>query len=193
MDDRLTLTVTAKTTVADDVTGLTLTHPAGRRLPDWTPGAHIDLVLPNGETRQYSLCGDRWDPGTYRVAVQREPDGRGGSQYVHDVLRPGDTVGVGGPRNNFPLVPSQRYRFVAGGIGITPLLPMIHQADLLGADWNCSTAGAAGPRWRSSTTSPPTGTGSASGPGRVRPAGPGRVPRPAGAPDRNEPAAAHRS
>jgi ferredoxin-NADP reductase len=135
MDDRLTLTVAAKTAVADDVTGLTLTHPAGRRLPDWAPGAHIDLVLPNGQTRQYSLCGDRWDPGTYRVAVLREPDGRGGSQYVHDILRPGDTVGVGAPRNNFPLVPSQRYRFIAGGIGITPLLPMIHQAELLGADW----------------------------------------------------------
>jgi ferredoxin-NADP reductase len=67
--------------------------------------------------------------------VLREPAGRGGSAYVHDELRPGDLVGVGGPRNNFPLVPGERYLFVAGGIGITPLLPMIRQADLLGADW----------------------------------------------------------
>ena len=92
-------------------------------------------MLPNGLTRQYSLCGDRWDPLTYRVGVLRELDGRGGSAFVHDELAVGDVVGVGGPRNNFPLVPSEQYLFVAGGIGITPLLPMIAQADLLGADW----------------------------------------------------------
>jgi ferredoxin-NADP reductase len=130
-----TLTVVDKSAVADGVVALTLADPDGRRLPDWTPGAHIDLVLPGGVTRQYSLCGDRFDPRTYRVGVLREVDGRGGSAYVHDVLQPGDTVGVGGPRNNFPLVPSDRYLFVAGGIGITPLLPMITQAELLGADW----------------------------------------------------------
>ena len=86
-------------------------------------------------TRQYSLCGDRWDPSTYRVGVLREPAGHGGSAFVHDELAVGDVVGVAGPRNNFPLVPSESYLFVAGGIGITPLLPMIAQADLLGADW----------------------------------------------------------
>jgi ferredoxin-NADP reductase len=131
----VTLQVVAKTPQSDDVVALTLAHPRGRRLPDWTPGAHIDLVLPTGLTRQYSLCGDRWDAHSYRVAVLREPAGRGGSAYVHDMLQPGDLVGVGGPRNNFPLVPSEEYLFVAGGIGITPLLPMVHQADLLGARW----------------------------------------------------------
>jgi ferredoxin-NADP reductase len=130
-----TLRVTAKTVVADGVTALELAHADGGRLPDWTPGSHIDVMLPNGLTRQYSLCGDRWDAHRYRVGVLREPDGRGGSAYVHDELRPGDLVGVGGPRNNFPLVPARRYLFVAGGIGITPLLPMVHQADLLGLDW----------------------------------------------------------
>ncbi|TQM45036.1 PDR/VanB family oxidoreductase [Pseudonocardia cypriaca] len=135
MDDVVSLQVVAKTAEADGVVSLTLARPDGRRLPDWTPGAHVDLVLPTGITRQYSLCGDRWDAHTYRVAVLREPDGRGGSAFVHEVLAPGDVVGVGGPRNNFPLVPSASYLFVAGGIGITPLLPMIHQADLLGADW----------------------------------------------------------
>jgi ferredoxin-NADP reductase len=129
------LEVVGKTVVADDVATLTLASPEGTRLRDWTPGAHVDLVLGNGTTRQYSLCGDRWDPFTYTVGVLREPAGRGGSAYVHDVLQPGDRVGVGGPRNNFPLVPADRYLFVAGGIGITPLLPMLHQADLLGADW----------------------------------------------------------
>jgi ferredoxin-NADP reductase len=132
---RVTLEIRAKDTIADGVVSLTLAHPDGARLPDWTPGSHIDLVLPEGTTRQYSLCGDRWDPHTYRVAVLREPAGRGGSAYVHDRLAPGDLVGVGGPRNHFPLVPADRYLFIAGGIGITPLLPMIHQAELIGADW----------------------------------------------------------
>ncbi|EMF57331.1 MULTISPECIES: PDR/VanB family oxidoreductase [Streptomyces] len=130
-----TLTVSAKEAIAEGVVSLTLTHADGSRLPDWTPGSHIDLLLPEGTTRQYSLCGDRWDPGTYRIAVLREPAGRGGSAYIHDRLCPGDRVGVGGPRNHFPLVPSEKYLFIAGGIGITPLLPMVRQAELLGADW----------------------------------------------------------
>jgi ferredoxin-NADP reductase len=139
----VSLEVLAKTCEADGVVAVTLARPDGRRLPDWTPGAHIDLVLPSGITRQYSLCGDRFDAHAYRVGVLREPDGRGGSAYVHEVLAPGDVVGVGGPRNNFPLVPSASYLFVAGGIGITPLLPMIHQADLLGADWRLLYGGRA--------------------------------------------------
>jgi ferredoxin-NADP reductase len=132
----VTLMVAVKKPVADGVVALTLEHPQGRRLPDWTPGAHIDLVLPDGAVRQYSLCGDRFDPRSYRVGVLREVDGRGGSAFVHDHLQVGDRVGVGGPRNQFPLVPSPRYLFVAGGIGITPLLPMIEQARLLGAEWD---------------------------------------------------------
>lgn len=127
--------VVSRAAASDGVVTLELAAPDGRRLPDWAPGAHVDLVLPNGVTRQYSLCGDRWDAHTYRIGVLREPDGRGGSAYVHDRLDVGDVVGLGGPRNNFALVPAQRYLFVAGGIGITPLLPMIQQAELLDADW----------------------------------------------------------
>lgn len=133
--DVVTLRVAAKEVASDGVVVLTLRHPDGARLPDWAPGAHVDLILPTGAVRQYSLCGDRFDAFRYRVGVLREPDGRGGSAYVHDVLAVGHTVGVGGPRNHFPLVPSERYLFVAGGIGITPLLPMVRQADALGADW----------------------------------------------------------
>ncbi|RZU31089.1 PDR/VanB family oxidoreductase [Blastococcus saxobsidens] len=129
------LRVTGKQLQADGVLTLELASPSGDRLRDWTPGSHIDLILPNGLTRQYSLCGDRWDAGSYRVGVLLEPESRGGSAYVHDQLRVGDLVGVGGPRNNFPLVPSEEYLFVAGGIGITPILPMVHQAELLGAGW----------------------------------------------------------
>ncbi|MFC5139361.1 PDR/VanB family oxidoreductase [Actinomycetospora rhizophila] len=135
MDSADRLVVREKTCVAQDVVALSLARPDGGRLPDWAPGAHVDLTFATGATRQYSLCGDRWDAHTYRVAVLREPDGRGGSAHVHDELAAGDTVGFGGPRNHFALVPSTRYLFVAGGIGITPLLPMVHQADLVGAEW----------------------------------------------------------
>ncbi|MDQ4491616.1 PDR/VanB family oxidoreductase [Sinomonas sp. ASV486] len=128
--------VTAVERAADGVVALTLAHPEGRRLPDWTPGAHVDLVLADGTMRQYSLCGDRWDAHAYRIGVLRDPASRGGSATIHDTLRAGDTVGLGGPRNTFRLVPSPRYVFVAGGIGVTPLLPMIRQAELLGADWH---------------------------------------------------------
>lgn len=132
----VTLEIRSKDAVADGVVSLTLSRPDGGRLPDWTPGSHIDLVLPDGTIRQYSLCGDRWDAHSYRIAVLREPAGRGGSAYVHERLAPGDLVGVGGPRNNFPLVPAGQYLFIAGGIGITPLLPMIQQAELMGVDWS---------------------------------------------------------
>jgi ferredoxin-NADP reductase len=133
--DRTVVQVEQKTPVADGVVTLTLTAPDGGRLPDWSPGAHVDLTLDNGLTRQYSLCGDRWDAHRYRIGVLLEPAGRGGSSYVHDQLEPGHVVGLGGPRNNLPLVPAESYLFVAGGIGITPLLPMVAQAELLGADW----------------------------------------------------------
>jgi ferredoxin-NADP reductase len=129
------LIVTAKTRAADEVVALTLAHPDGRRLPDWTPGSHVDVVLPSGINRQYSLCGDRWDAHSYRIAVLHETEGRGGSAYIHEQLEVGAMVALGGPRNNFPLVPSEKYLFIAGGIGITPMLPMIQQADMLGADW----------------------------------------------------------
>ena len=130
------LRVVKKIEIADGIVTLTLADPSSRRLPSWTPGAHVDLVLPNGKTRQYSLCGDRFNPLEYRVAVLRERPGRGGSAWIHDNLQVGDDVGLGGPRNNFPMVPSPRYLFIAGGIGITPLLPMIAQAESLGADWS---------------------------------------------------------
>jgi ferredoxin-NADP reductase len=136
-----TLRVDDKQLMSEDVCGIRLVDVEGRRLPDWTPGSHIDIALPDGRTRQYSLCGDRWDPYAYQIAVLREEDGRGGSVFIHDELRVGDTVTLGGPRNNFPLVPAERYLFVAGGIGITALLPMVEHAVKLGADWTLHYAG----------------------------------------------------
>ena len=129
------LAVATKTMAADDVVSVVLRRPDGGRLPDWTPGAHLDLVLPDGTTRQYSLCGDPREPDAYRIAVLREAAGRGGSRFVHDELCVGDLVGFGGPRNAFRLTPAPSFAFVAGGIGITPILPMLRAASLLGADW----------------------------------------------------------
>jgi ferredoxin-NADP reductase len=121
--------------VADGVVALTLADPNGGDLPPWTPGAHIDFVLGDELIRQYSLCSSPSKPNVWRVGVLRAPDSRGGSERVHDILAPGSVVRVRGPRNHFPLVASPRYLFLAGGIGITPLLPMIAEADASGADW----------------------------------------------------------
>lgn len=129
------LIITNRRVLTTRVVEFTLRRPDGARLPDWSPGAHIDVMLPDGATRQYSLCGDRWDAHSYRIAVLREDEGRGGSVAMHQMAI-GSSVGFGGPRNNFRLAPADRYLFIAGGIGITPILPMLRQADLLGADWH---------------------------------------------------------
>src|SRR3954454_23693992 len=121
------LLVHRMTREADGVMSIDLVDPLGGELPAWSPGAHIDLRMGEGLVRQYSLCGDPARLESYRVAVLREPVGSGGSAYVHTVLRPGDAVTVAGPRNNFELRPAASYLFVAGGIGVTPILPMVAQ------------------------------------------------------------------
>ncbi|MHA6800189.1 cytochrome P450 [Bounagaea algeriensis] len=134
----LDLDVVAREQAADEVVALTLAHPDGGELPRWKPGAHIDLHLPGEDeslVRQYSLSSAPEQRTTYRIGVLREPDGRGGSAAVHDTLAPGSTVTVSWPRNNFRLAPASRYVFVAGGIGITPILPMITEVDRAGAEW----------------------------------------------------------
>ncbi|MDG4666951.1 PDR/VanB family oxidoreductase [Mycobacterium sp. 236(2023)] len=138
------LTVAARRVVAhdQDVVELTLTAPGRNPLPQWYPGAHVDVHLPSGAVRQYSLCGDPGVAQEYRIAVRRIPDGGGGSIEVHDGLPVGSTVHTHGPRNAFPLTvpgygsPARRFRFVAGGIGITPILPMLALARKLGIDWS---------------------------------------------------------
>ena len=114
---------------------LDLAHPQGEELPRWEPGAHIDLLLSDKLTRQYSLCGDSADPSVWRVGVLRDPGSRGGSQYVHDKLQEGVTLRVRGPRNHFPLVDAKHYKFIAGGIGITPIFAMLEEVEQAGDDW----------------------------------------------------------
>ena len=129
------LVVDARTDVASGVVQLDLVDPAGAALPEWAPGAHIDLHLPGGHLRQYSLCGDPADRSRWQVAVLREPEGRGGSACVHDKVAVGDELAVAGPRNHFPLVDAPAYLFVAGGIGITPIRPMIAEIERRGRPW----------------------------------------------------------
>ncbi|EPH41919.1 PDR/VanB family oxidoreductase [Streptomyces aurantiacus] len=135
----LTLRVARHERVAEGVVQLRLEGGHLAALPAWEPGAHLDLVLPSGRVRQYSLCGDPEDTSSYTVATRLiGPDegGRGGSREVHEALREGAEVEVRGPRNRFPLLDdTASYVFVAGGIGITPILAMVRAADAAGADW----------------------------------------------------------
>lgn len=120
---------------ADGAVSLQLWPCAGGSLPPWEPGAHVDLVLPTGIERQYSLCGPIEERSFYQIGVRREPTGRGGSEYVHVFLRPGQRLRLKGPRSNFGFRRAESYLFIAGGIGITPILPMIRQAVSWGAEW----------------------------------------------------------
>jgi ferredoxin-NADP reductase len=136
-DKEFDVVVESVEAVATEVKAFVLRPVTGTTLPTWTPGSHIDVLLPPGPIRQYSLCGDPSDRDEWRIAVLRElpGTGRGGSEYIHTALQVGSKLRVSKPRNNFPLVESDRYLFVAGGIGITPILPMIAHAEAQRADW----------------------------------------------------------
>jgi ferredoxin-NADP reductase len=140
-ESELTLAVTRRADLTDEVVLLELAQPDGGVLPEWAPGAHIDLVLPNELVRQYSLCGDPADRSTYSVAVFLEPKSRGGSAYIHQSLHEGDKVEVRGPRNHFAFTPAPRVLFIGGGIGITPLIPMMSQAVQAGVEWELHYGG----------------------------------------------------
>ncbi|MGW1120212.1 PDR/VanB family oxidoreductase [Streptomyces tanashiensis] len=133
-ENALRLLVRRMTREAEGVLSVELSHPEGKPLPAWAPGAHIDVHL-GGQVRQYSLCGDPHDPEVYRIGVLDEPSSRGGSRYVHTTLRPGHSITVSEPRNHFALEDADAYVFVAGGIGITPLLAMAREAARRGTGW----------------------------------------------------------
>src|SRR5690349_18763340 len=130
-----TLQISAVQRQAEGVLSLELRSVDGSSLPPWSPGAHIEIDLAQGLVRHYSLCGSSDDPDCWRIAVLREPASRGGSKLIHDSIHPGDVISVRGPRNNFALVDADRYVFVAGGIGITPILPMVRHVARRGTPW----------------------------------------------------------
>ena len=137
----LSVRVLRRREVAEGVVALALGPEGGRPLPTWEPGAHVDVVLPNGLIRQYSLCGDQSTHAEYEIAVLREPLGRGGSAFIHDHVNVGDTVTLRCPRNHFALEHAAGYRFVAGGIGITPILPMLAACTASRAPWRLHYGG----------------------------------------------------
>ncbi|MCA4134837.1 PDR/VanB family oxidoreductase [Arthrobacter sp. M4] len=128
-------TVVARLDAATDVVLLTLAAADGSELPAWRPGAHIDVLLSNGITRQYSLCSDPDDRSSYTIGVLNAPASRGGSRYVHESLHVGTSLTIRGPRNHFELVDAQRYVFIAGGIGITPIAAMLREVENAGKPW----------------------------------------------------------
>ena len=131
-----TVEVLRRTQEAEDIVVFELGRPDGAPLPPFSAGSHIDVYVPEGPTRQYSLCNEAGNQSRYRIAVLRDPNTRGGSARLHDQVVVGDTLQISEPRNHFPLVHSeQRSLLFAGGIGITPLLCMAMRLDKIGADF----------------------------------------------------------
>jgi vanillate O-demethylase ferredoxin subunit len=121
---------------AEDVISIELADFDGNLLPEFTAGAHVDVFLPNGVSRSYSLVNSQNDRSTYLIAVFRGPRGADGSKYIHEDLRPGQVLWISPPRNNFPLAEAaERHVFIAGGIGITPFCSMLDRLNELGHRW----------------------------------------------------------
>lgn len=141
----LNLEVTERLQASDTVAAISLAHPDAGQLPRWKAGAHIDVHVATEDgrelVRQYSLSSDPDDDRVYRIGVLREEHSRGGSETIHRALHPGAAVTVSWPRNNFRVAPAQEYVFIAGGVGVTPMLAMIKQAELDGANWQLHYAG----------------------------------------------------
>lgn len=121
---------------AIDIVSLSLVDPSGADLPEFTAGAHIDVHLPNGLIRQYSLCGPVSEKNNYLVGVLNEYPGTGGSKFVHENLRVGELLEISEPKNLFKLNSSaERHLLIGGGIGITPILSMSHTLERQKAEY----------------------------------------------------------
>ena len=132
---QLTVKVLRRTQEAEGIVAFELARPDGAALPAFSAGSHIDVQLPGGVTRQYSLCNDAAEQHRYRIAVLRDPASRGGSNAMHDTVKEGDTLTISEPRNHFPLVHAGKTLLFAGGIGVTPLLCMAQRLAAVGADF----------------------------------------------------------
>ncbi|WP_054075772.1 MULTISPECIES: PDR/VanB family oxidoreductase [Comamonas] len=132
----LRVRVARKTQETPDICSLELVHADGELLPSFSAGSHIDVHLPNGLIRQYSLFNDPAEQHHYMIAILRDPSSRGGSQAVHDLVQEGQAITIGMPRNLFPLAPVAGHSLLlAGGIGITPIVCMAHHLSSQQADF----------------------------------------------------------
>lgn len=133
--DSITVKVVRKTVEAQDIAGFELARADGAPLPAFSAGSHIDVQVPGGLTRQYSLCNDTGEQHRYRIAVLRDPASRGGSVGMHDAVKEGDEILISTPKNHFPLEHATQTLLFAGGIGVTPLLCMAQRLGKTGADF----------------------------------------------------------
>lgn len=122
---------------AEGIRSFELVHPEGAELPQFTPGSHVTVKVPNQELRKYSLCNSAEERHRYVITVKRDAEGRGGSMSLHDVCKAGDVLPTSAPDNAFALVDkAASYLFIAGGIGITPIMSMIRSfGELPPAPW----------------------------------------------------------
>jgi cytochrome P450/ferredoxin-NADP reductase len=138
-----TVVVESAARVAEGIVKLRLASPDGRAMPRWSPGSHIDVECGSPDrSRQFSLCGDPNETSVLQIAVLREAQSRGGSDWIHDNVKAGDRLRIRGPRNHFRLDEgARRVIFIAGGIGITPVGAMAHRAKALGMDYQLHYSG----------------------------------------------------
>ena len=136
-DTQMPLRIAHVDDVADGIRSFELVQPDGTELPPFTPGSHVKVQTPSGSLRKYSLCNDPAERHRYVITVKRDANGQGGSVSMHDQAHAGDTLPTSLPDNAFPLVESKKgYLFIAGGIGITPILSMIRSfGELPTAPW----------------------------------------------------------
>lgn len=135
VQETLQVRVVGKKVEAEDITSFDLARPDGAPLPAFSAGSHIDVHLPGGITRQYSLCNASHESHRYRIAVLRDAASRGGSNAMHDLVHEGDVLAISTPRNRFALHPARHTVLLAGGIGVTPLLCMAERLAQTGADF----------------------------------------------------------
>jgi vanillate O-demethylase ferredoxin subunit len=136
VQDSLRLRVQCITPEAEGIQSYELTAADGGALPPFEAGSHLDVDVPGGFMRQYSLCNEPGETHRYLIAVQRDANGRGGSLAMHERVRVGDVLTTSLPRCDFPLLYARSYVLVAGGIGITPMLSMAWQLQRQGASWH---------------------------------------------------------
>jgi vanillate O-demethylase ferredoxin subunit len=125
--NRLLVRVRSITYQGDELNEYELVPADGGKLSSFTPGSHVDIYFRDGRVRQYSLCGDDLSTESYRIVIQREKEGRGGSRDIFERVHVGRYLVISKPRNNFNLEAAERYVLIAGGIGITPVISMARQ------------------------------------------------------------------